>query len=91
MTLSQGRVVAKAINIKSPKSHPKPWNNSTMRFILVGILALSIIGCGKSETVAIGEAGEKGTYQRQIDTSKETASDATAKVQQDNKEWDGSK
>ena len=57
-----------------------------MKFAILGILVLAAIGCGKSETVTIGDPGEKGTYQRQIDTSKSTAAAASEKVKEGNKE-----
>jgi hypothetical protein len=61
-----------------------------MKFVLLAILALSAFGCGKSEVVTIGEPGEKGTYQRQIDKSKDVAGQASEKVKDGDKEAFGS-
>ena len=61
-----------------------------MKFVILGILALAAIGCGKSETVTIGEPGEKGVYQREIDKSKDVAGVASEKVKEGDKEAFGS-
>ncbi len=57
-----------------------------MKFAILGILVLAAIGCGKSEVVTIGGPGEKGTYERQIDKSKDTAAVASEKIKEGNKE-----
>jgi len=61
-----------------------------MKLILLGFVALMLLGCGQSEKVTIGEPGEKGTYQREIDKSKDTASEASVKVKEGDKEAFGS-
>ena len=61
-----------------------------MKFALLGIIVLAAVGCGKSETVTIGEKGEKGILQRDIDTSKGTAAAASEKIKEGNKEAFGS-
>jgi dihydroxyacetone kinase len=61
-----------------------------MKLFLLAILVVTAIGCGKSETVTIGEPGEKGVYRREIDKSKDTADEATKKVKQDDEEGFGS-
>lgn len=57
-----------------------------MRIILLGFVALFVVGCGQSEKVTIGNPGEKGVYQREIDKSKDTATEASAKVKDGDKE-----
>lgn len=54
--------------------------------LILAATALTLTGCGKSEIVRIGEPGEKGTYERQIDKSKDTAAIASEKVKEGNKE-----
>ncbi|MEI7986804.1 MAG: hypothetical protein WCI55_14355 [Armatimonadota bacterium] len=61
-----------------------------MKFFVLGIVVLAAIGCGKSETVTIGEPGQKGTYQREIDKSKDIAGQASEKIKQGDKEAFGS-
>ena len=61
-----------------------------MRYLLVLVALLCLAGCGKSEVVRLGEPGEKGTYERQIDKSKDTAAAASAKVKEGDKEAFGS-
>ena len=58
--------------------------------ILLAATALVLSGCGKSETVTIGEPGEKGIIRRDIDTSKGTAAAASEKIKQGDKEAFGS-
>ena len=57
-----------------------------MKFAILGILILAAIGCGKSETVTIGEPGEKGILRKDIDTSKDVAGKASDKIKEGNKE-----
>ncbi len=57
-----------------------------MKLVLLAIAATAVVGCGQSETVTIGEPGQKGTYQREIDKSKDTAAEATGKVKEGDKE-----
>ena len=54
--------------------------------ILLAATALALTGCGKSEVVTIGEPGEKGTYRREIDKSKDIAGQASEKIKEGNKE-----
>jgi hypothetical protein len=54
--------------------------------LLIVTLALILTGCGKSETVTIGEKGEKGILRRDIDTSKDTANGMSEKIKQGNKD-----
>ena len=54
--------------------------------LILATSALILSGCGKSEIVRIGEPGEKGTYERQIDKSKDTAAAASEKIKEGNKE-----
>lgn len=61
-----------------------------MKLFLLGLVVLVLAGCGKSEVVRVGEPGEKGTYQREIDKSKDTAAEASAKVKEGDKEAFGS-
>jgi hypothetical protein len=61
-----------------------------MKFAILGIIVLSAIGCGKSETVTIGEPGEKGVYRREIDKSKDVAGQASEKIKQGDKDAFGS-
>ncbi len=61
-----------------------------MKFVFLGIVVLAAIGCGKSETVTIGEPGEKGVYRREIDKSKDTADQASEKIREGDKEAFGS-
>ena len=58
--------------------------------LVLAVTALALVGCGKSEVVKIGEPGEKGLYQQQIDKSKDTAAAASEKVKQGDKEAFGS-
>ena len=62
------------------------WNKGLMKIFVLGIFVIALIGCGKSETVTIGEPGEKGILQKDIDKSKDTAAAATEKVKEGNKE-----
>jgi len=50
------------------------------------LVVLGAIGCGKSETVTIGEPGEKGILRKDIDTSKDVAGKASDKIKEGNKE-----
>ncbi len=59
-------------------------------FILFAGACLLLMGCGPSEKVTIGEPGEKGVLQRDIDQSKSTAAEASAKVKEGDKEAFGS-
>ena len=61
-----------------------------MKLFLLAILVVSAIGCGKSETVTIGEPGEKGVYRREIDKSKDVAGQASEKIKEGDKEAFGS-
>jgi hypothetical protein len=61
-----------------------------MKFVFLGLIVLAAIGCGKSETVTIGEPGEKGVYRREIDKSKSTADQASEKIREGDKEAFGS-
>lgn len=58
--------------------------------MLLAVACLIVVGCGPSEKVTIGEPGEKGVLQRDIDQSKSTAAEATAKVKEGDKEAFGS-
>lgn len=61
-----------------------------MKLFLLVLAAASMVACGKSETVKIGEPGEDGAYQKQIETSKDTAAQASEQVKQNDKEAFGS-
>ena len=65
---------------------PNSWNNLFMKLLLLLGAAVALIGCGKSEVVTIGEPGEKGTYRREIDKSKDIAGQASEKIKEGNKE-----
>ena len=68
----------------------KVWNNPAVKWILILVSGLLLIGCGPSEKVTIGEPDEKGVLQKDIDQSKDTAAQATQKVKEGDKDAFGS-
>lgn len=61
-----------------------------MKYVVLVLSLCLLASCGPSEKVTVGEPGEKGILQRDIDQSKDTAAQASEQVKQGNKEAFGS-